>query len=78
MEIESFCRWSSPTTCPLTDGYCLTSMNVRFSVVMAIYAVLALLGAILLTGKIRSALWIVLGGLAAKTLIVMAQRRGDE
>jgi hypothetical protein len=78
MEIESFCRWSSPTTCPLTDGRCVTSMKVRFAVVMAIYAVLALLGAIMLTGKIRSALWIVLGGLAAKTMIVMAQRRGDE
>jgi len=53
-------------------------MNVRFAVVMAIYAVLALLGAILLTGQIRAALWIVLGGLAAKTVIVMAQRRGGE
>ena len=45
---------------------------------MIIYALLALLGAILLTGKIRAALWIALGGLAAKTVIVMAQRRGDE
>jgi hypothetical protein len=53
-------------------------MNVRFAVAMVTYAVLALLGAILLTGKIRSAVWILLGGLAAKTAIVMAQRRGDE
>jgi len=53
-------------------------MNVRFAVAMSIYAVLALLGAILLTGQIRAALWIVLGGLAAKTLIVMAQRRNGE
>jgi hypothetical protein len=53
-------------------------MNVRFAVAMSVYAVLALLGAILLTGQIRTALWIVLGGLAAKTAIAMAQRRGDE
>ena len=53
-------------------------MSVRFAAVMAIYVVLALIGAILLTGQIRAALWIVLGGLAAKTVIVMAQRRGGE
>ena len=52
-------------------------MNVRFAVAMAVYAVLAALGAILLTGKIRAALWILLGGLAAKTVIAMAQGRGD-
>lgn len=45
---------------------------------MATYAVLALLGAILLTGKIRDALWIVLGGLAAKTVIAMAQKGRDD
>jgi hypothetical protein len=53
-------------------------MNVRFTVAMIIYALLALLGAILLTGKIRAALWVLLGGLAARTAIVVAQRRGDE
>jgi hypothetical protein len=53
-------------------------MNVRFAVAMAVYAVLALLGAILLTGKFRTAVWILLGGLAAKTVIAMAQRRGDD
>jgi hypothetical protein len=52
-------------------------MNVRFAVAMGIYAVLAALGAILLTGKIRDALWILLAGLAVKTLIVRAQRRGE-
>ena len=45
---------------------------------MGVYAVLALLGSVLLTGKIRDALWILLAGLAVKTLIVMAQRRGGE
>ena len=53
-------------------------MNVRFVWAIAAYAVLALLGAFTLTGKIRIALWIFLGGLTAKTLIVMAQRRGGE
>jgi hypothetical protein len=53
-------------------------MNVRFAVAMAIYALLAVLGAILLTGKIRAALWILLVSLAARTAIVMAQRRGDD
>jgi len=49
-------------------------MNVRFSVAIAAYAVLAILGAILLSGKIRAALWIFLGGLAAKTAIAMARK----
>jgi hypothetical protein len=53
-------------------------MNVRFAAAMGAYAILALLGAFLLTGKMRAAVWIFLGGLAAKTLIVMAQRRHDE
>jgi hypothetical protein len=53
-------------------------MNARLVAAMGAYAVLALLGAILLTGKMRNAVWIFLGGLAAKTLIAMAQRRGDE
>jgi hypothetical protein len=53
-------------------------MNVRFAVAMAIYGALALLGAILLTGQIRAALWIVLGGLAAKTVIAMAQSKHDD
>lgn len=51
-----------------------TSMNGRFGVAMGIYAVLAVLGALLLTGKIRDALWILLAGLAVKTLIAKAQR----
>ena len=54
-------------------------MNVRFAVAMAAYAILALLGAVTLTGNIRLALWIFLGGLAAKTVIaVLASRRGDK
>ena len=53
-------------------------MNVRLATAMSAYAILALLSAVLLTGKMRVAVWIFLGGLAAKTLIVMAQRRHDE
>jgi hypothetical protein len=45
---------------------------------MAAYALLALLGAFTLTGKIRIALWIFLGGLAVKTLIAVAAARGDQ
>ena len=45
---------------------------------MAAYAILAILGAVTLTGKIRIALWIFLGGLAAKTVIAVAARRGGE
>ena len=53
-------------------------MKARFTTAMGAYAGLALLAAILLTGKIRAAVWILLGGLAAKTLIVVAQRRHDD
>jgi hypothetical protein len=52
-------------------------MSVRFAAVMGVYAVLALLGAVLLTGKIRDALWVLLAGLAVKTVIAMVQRRGE-
>ena len=53
-------------------------MKARFAVAMITYALLALLGAVTLTGKIRIALWIFLGGLAAKTLIAMAAHRDDQ
>ena len=53
-------------------------MNARFATAMAAYAALAILGAVTLTGNIRIALWIFLGGLAVKTVIVVASRRGDQ
>jgi len=53
-------------------------MNKRFALAMAAYAILALLGAITLTGQIRLALWIFLGGLAAKTAIAMARMKSDQ
>ena len=53
-------------------------MNARFAVAMTVYAILALLATVLLTGKPRAAVWIVMGALAVKTIIVVASRRGEE
>ena len=50
-------------------------MNFRFVAAMAAYAILALLGGITLTGNVRTMLWIVLGALAAKTIIVVAREK---
>jgi hypothetical protein len=41
----------------------------RLAAAMAAYAVLALLATFTLDGKLRLAVWILLGGLAVKTLI---------
>ena len=53
-------------------------MNVRFAKALAAYALLALAGGILFTGKIRAALWIFLAGLAAKTAIAVAAQKQDK
>jgi len=45
---------------------------------MCAYAALALLGAIFLTGQIRAAVWMLLGALAVKTVIVVLARRHEE
>jgi hypothetical protein len=52
-------------------------MNARLAIAMGAYALLALLGTLTLTGKIRQALWIFLGGLAAKTLIAVAAKKNE-
>ena len=52
-------------------------MNARFGAAMTAYAVLALLAAMFLSGTPRIAVWIFLGGLAVKTVIVVASRRGE-
>jgi hypothetical protein len=44
-------------------------MNNRFLWAMGAYGVLALLAALTLDGLMRYAVWILLGGLAAKTYI---------
>jgi hypothetical protein len=49
-------------------------MNNRFTAAMGAYVVLALLAAFTLDGIMRSAVWILLGGLALKTYI--ARRAG--
>jgi hypothetical protein len=52
-------------------------MNARFGVAMTAYAVLAGLAGLLLDGKMRTAVWLFLGLLAVKTLIVVGSRRGE-
>ena len=44
-------------------------MKTRLQAAMAAYAALALLAAFTLDGVMRTAVWILLGGLALKTLI---------
>jgi hypothetical protein len=44
---------------------------------MLIYAVLAVLAGLTLTGEIRLATWIFLGGIALKTFLVVLKRRAD-
>jgi len=53
-------------------------MNYRFAAAMAAYAILALLGGIALTGNVRTMLWIVLGALAVKTIIVVAREKYEK
>ena len=50
-------------------------MFTRFLWAMGTYAVLALLAAFTLDGKMRIAVWIFLGGLAVKTLIAFKTGR---
>ncbi len=45
-------------------------MNKRLAAALAAYAVIALLAGLTLDGKLRLAIWILLAGLAVKTLIV--------
>ena len=50
-------------------------MFMRFLWAMGTYVVLALLAAFTLDGKMRTAVWIFLGGLAVKTLIALKTAR---
>jgi hypothetical protein len=52
-------------------------MDLRFAAAMAIYAGLAILAGFTLKGDIRIATWIFLGGIAAKTCLVVLKRRLD-
>jgi hypothetical protein len=44
-------------------------MNKRLLAAMSTYAILALLATFTLDGKMRIAIWVLMGGLALKTLI---------
>ena len=50
-------------------------MYNRFWVAMATYAVLALLATFTLDGKLRTAIWVLMGGLALKTVIAYKARQ---
>lgn len=52
-------------------------MNRKLLYPMACYAALAVLAALTLTGLFRAAVWVFLGGLAAKTLIHVKLRREE-
>ena len=50
-------------------------MNRRFLAAMATYGAMAVMAAFTLDGKLRLAVWILMGGLALKTLIAYKARR---
>lgn len=49
-------------------------MNVKFLTALGVYAALAFLAGVTLTGSMRLAVWIFLGGLALKTWLATLQR----
>ena len=52
-------------------------MNARFIAAMSAYAILAILAGFTLSGDIRTITWIVLGGIAIRTWLVVLKRRED-
>ena len=52
-------------------------MDLRFIAAMSAYAILAALAGFTLSGNIRLVTWIVLGGIALKTVLVVLARRED-
>lgn len=44
---------------------------------MSVYAVLGLLAGLTLDGRIRLAVWVFLGGIAIKTILVILKREQD-
>jgi hypothetical protein len=52
-------------------------MNRRFAVALSLYAVLGVLAAFTLDGHFRIGTFIVLGGIALKTWLVVLKRRLD-
>jgi hypothetical protein len=56
----------------------VTSLDKRFYAAMAAYAILAILAAVTLEGKMRLAVWIFVGGLALRTIIAYKAHENDE
>ena len=52
-------------------------MDLRFIAAMSAYAILAVLAGFTLSGDIRIVTWIVLGGIALRTWLVVLKRRED-
>jgi hypothetical protein len=51
--------------------------DLKFIAAMSTYVVLAILAGFTLEGRIRLAIWIFLGGIALKTVLVVLKRRLD-
>jgi hypothetical protein len=49
-------------------------MNLRFVAAMSCYALLAILAGFTLSGDIRLVTWVVLGGIAIRTCLVVMKR----
>lgn len=56
----------------------MTTLDKRFYAAMAAYAVIAILAALTLDGKMRLAVWIFIAGLAVRTLIAYKAHEHDE
>lgn len=52
-------------------------MNVRFIAAMSTYALLAVLAGFTLSGNVRIATWVILGGIALKTWLVILKSRAE-
>ncbi len=51
--------------------------DLKFIAAMSSYGILALLAGFTLDGHIRIATWVLLGGIAIKTVLVVLKRRVD-
>ncbi len=64
-----------PTTPPPASEK--TLKDQKFIAAMSVYAVLGLLAGLTLDGRIRLAVWVFLGGIAIKTILVILKREQD-
>jgi hypothetical protein len=51
--------------------------DLKFTAAMSSYGILAILAGFTLEGRIRLAIWVFLGGIAIKTVLVVLKRRVD-